>query len=317
MLAKMRDSLPTIWRQIHALRIPWLPGLTAEELTKLTWAKAIESYDDIPHVYRDFFEPLIEDGRAFPYTVLTPSFDGFLSQSTEKLVCALGSEIYILERSGKTFRAQCYPLAEISYIEIRSVLLDSNIKICGATRQGAAASILKFNSVTDYLLIPILKRIRLVGADPKGAVLSSELQKFDQWYRLNYKFMNYAKRSLLGGDKVIRAILQPEIQVPILTVLGKTFYRTLSPTHVSILTNRELIMIREEIVQSSNSKYGGTWDYIPLNKIIMLSLHEKDGNLLALSIRILESDPLEFLFRDSAKQELERLLQEFKELTAG
>jgi hypothetical protein len=84
---------------------------------------------------------------------------------------------------------------------------------------------------------------------------------------------------------------------------------------VSILTDRELIIIREEERQGGKDKYGGIWDYIPLNKIVTLSLGEKDSNLLGLSIQLPESARLEFLFQASAKQEIDQLLHRFRELT--
>jgi len=318
MLTKMRNALRMTWRQVYTSTIALLPTLSAAEQTKLSWAKPIESHTAVPNAYQDFFEPFLADGRGFPYSVLTPSYEGFIHRTTEKLICDFGHEIYVLERSGNTFEAQCYPLEGISYVEVRTILLDSCIKISGVTRQGIPAfSTFKFNSVTDFLFTPILERIRLAAVDSKDAVQSSELEKFDHWVRLNYKFMNYAKRSLLGGEKVIHTILQPEIRASVLTVLGKTYYRTISPTHVSILTDRELIMIREEERHSGEDKYGGIWDYIPLNKIVTLSLRGKDNNLLILSIHLPEGACLEYLFQASAEREINQILDRLRELTSG
>jgi hypothetical protein len=127
--------------------------------------------------------------------------------------------------------------------------------------------------------------------------------------------MNYAKRSLLGGEKVIHTIFQPEIRASVWTGLGRTFYRTISPTHMSILTDQELIMIRENERRGGDDKYGGIWDYIPLNKIVGISLHEKDDHLLVLSIQLPNGESLEYLFRDSLRQEANQLLVLFGELT--
>jgi hypothetical protein len=66
---------------------------------------------------------------------------------------------------------------------------------------------LRFNSISDYLFRPIAERIRLVTFDARDPAQSSERQKFDHLVRVNYKFMSYARESVL-------------------TVLGKTFYRT-------------------------------------------------------------------------------------------
>ena len=139
------------WRQAYTSTIALLPTVGAAEQTKSSWAKPIKSCAAVPNVYKDFFELFLADGRVFPYTVLTPSHEGFIHRTTEKLICDFGREIYVLERSGNTFEAQCYPLEGISYVEVRTILLDSRIKISGVTRQGVTtSSTFKFNSVTDY-----------------------------------------------------------------------------------------------------------------------------------------------------------------------
>lgn len=311
-LAKMRNVLQMTRGVVR------LPLSGAYEQTRTSWAKSIESYDAVPDVYRGFFAPLLADGQAFPYTVLTPSYEGFIHRTTEKLVCDLGHEICVLERKGNTFDTQRYPLEGISYVEFRAVLLDSHFKICGVTSRGVpASSTLRFNTVTDYLFTPLLERIRLAGADSKGAPPGLESKEFSHWIHLNYKFMNLARHSLLGGDRVVHAVLQPEIRTHVLTVLGRTYYRVVSPTHAAILTDRELIVIREEAWRGGEDRYGGIWDYVPLNKIVMLSLSEKVGNLLALSIQLPEGVYLDCLFEASAKPEVEQLLERFRELTTA
>ena len=86
---------------------------------------------------------------------------------------------------------------------------------------------------------------------------------------------------------------------------------------MSILTDRELIVIREDITRRKDDRYGGIWDYIPLIKILSLTLKVKDRNLLVLTIQLPENTCLELLFQVSAKGELNQLLNQFKELTAA
>jgi hypothetical protein len=318
MLASMRNVLLKLWRKIYPSSIAELPTLSTEEQTRLSWAKPIDSYAAVPKVYQDFFEPFLTAGREFPYTIQSPSYEGFFHPSTEKLICDFGSYIFILDRNGNTYTARCYPLDKISYVEIRSVLLDSYIKISGVTKEGFyASSSIRFNTVTDYLFTPIVERIRLVAIGKKDTAQEPESGLFDHLISINYKFMNYGRRSLLGGEKFIYSILQPEIRTPILKFLGRTFYRTIFPTHMSILTDRELIMIREEARQSGNDRYGGIWDFIPLNKIGSLSLDEKGSKLLLLSIQLPENERLEYLYQASAIEDLGKFLARFKELTAN
>jgi len=304
--------------KVQVTKLDWISKLTPSEQTKLTWAKAIESYAMVPEAYKEFFDSQLSNGQAFPYAILTPAFETLGYKITEKLVCTFDHEIYILEKSGHTLTVQCYPFDGISYVEMSSMLLDSRIKISGVTSQGVStSSIARFNSVTEYLFAPVLKKIRLAAVNVKDGVRDSESDKFDHWVKLNYKFMNFARHSLMGGEKVIHALLQPEIKKPRFKILGKTYYRTLAPTQVCILTDRELIMIREELLQSRKDKYGGIWDYIPLNKIATLSANQKDDNLLVLSIQLITDERLEFLFQISMQAEIDQLLEQFRELTLG
>jgi hypothetical protein len=158
-----------------------------------------------------------------------------------------------------------------------------------------------------------VERIRLTAPGLHGETQASKTEQFDHLLKVNYKFMNYGRRSLLGGEKVIHTIFQPEIRTPIFQFLGRTYYRSIFPTHMSILTEGELIMIREEGRQRGDDRYGGIWDYIPLNKIITLTLSEKGSNLLVLSIHLPENECLEYIYQASMKQEVDQLLQKFKE----
>ena len=316
MLAKIQSIWQIILDQVYTSIEK--PRLNADELTKSSWAQPIKSYADVPDVYKVFFDSFLANGRDFPYTVLTPSYENFIHKTSERLICDGGCEIIVLEKSGNTFEPRRYPLDRIIYVEFRTVLLDANFKICGVTGHGVQiASTLKFNSVTDYLFTPFLKWARLAGLNPTQTVQSRELEKFDDLYQHSYKFMNYGKRSLLGGEQVLHIYLQPEIREPILKFMGKTFSKRISPTHMSILTDRELILIQEEETRSGKERYGGIWSYIPLRKILSLSLHEKTDNLLGLTIRLIEDLFLELLYQDSAREELNQLLSRFKDITSG
>jgi hypothetical protein len=57
------------------------PVLSAAEQTRFSWARLIQSSDELPPAYRSFFEAR-PAGEAFPYAVLTPTFAGFLRRET-------------------------------------------------------------------------------------------------------------------------------------------------------------------------------------------------------------------------------------------
>lgn len=315
MLTKIQNIFQLILDQVYTSIET--PKRNDAELTKSSWAKPIKSFADVPDVYKDFFDSFLADRLEFPYTVLTPSYEKFIHKTTEKLISDFGHDIYVLERKADAFEIQCYPVDGISYIEFRTALLASSFTICGITNLGVhSSSTLKFNTVTDYLFKPILKRVRPAPVNSKTLVQSTEKKKFDCLADINFKFMNLARHSLLEDEKVIQYILQPEIQEKLLTLLNKTYYRTVSATHMSILTDRELIVIREDTTQRKDDRYGGFWDYFPLRKIKSLSMSEQKDNLLALTVQLPENTEFEILFQDSSREELNQLLDRFKGLTA-
>lgn len=315
---RIQHTLQMIGKQIHDLRIPKLSRFNSNQRIQLTWARVIGSLEGVPECYREFLSAQLSRGQTFPYVVLTPAYKTFSSHITEKLICVFDHDIHVLEASEKELVAQRYPLDGINYVEVSSMLLDFRVKISGVTGDGiSSSSILRCSTTTDYVFRPVLEKIRFHGALPNEADQSLEREKFDGWMGLNYKFMNLARNSLLKGEKVICAILQPEIRVRQFSILGRTFYKTLFPTHVCILTDRELITIREEILQGRDDKYGSIREYIPLNKISSLSLSREIGELLSLSIQLPDHERFECLFQASMESEIDQLIVRFKELTSG
>ncbi len=316
MLTRIRNMPKLIGRRANASSVLRSPTPRAAEQSRRSWAQLIDSYSAIPDAFRGFFERVPSEGVAFPYTILTPAYEGFLHRETEKLISALGSEICVLERRGRSFTAKCYPLPHINHLEITTVLLDSRITISGLTREEEAdVSTWRFNAVTDYLFTPIVERIRLATTDSGCWPLGSEGVAFERWKETNYKFMNYARRSLLGCEHVLHAILQPEIRTYEFRILGRKFYKLISPTHVSILTDRELIIILEGVTRGAEERYGGTWHYIPLSKIADLSVTGRDGRYLLLSVHPADAAPIQVLFHSAAEPELKLLTDRFRELT--
>ncbi len=163
--------------------------------------------------------------------MLVPAFEGFLRRSPEKLACDLGDGVAVLEKSEGGCQATVFPYPGICRIEWREALLEASLQVSGCTQEGDyATASLRFNAVSDYLLQPLVERMRRGAAEIELAGEAADAGQFEGWARQSYKFMNYARRSLLPGESVVGAILQPEILKPVVSVLGRTFYRTLAPT---------------------------------------------------------------------------------------
>lgn len=287
----------------------------ADDHIEASWARPVKPDDAIPDVFRPFFESTLSTKQDFPYTVLTPTFDGFIHREVEKLICNFRCEIYVLERNGNSFKLQCYPLDQISCVQLRTNLMNSSFKIFGVTEEGTpCTSTFRYNTVTDYLFLPILQKIRHAAGDLYSSANRAELEKFAPWSEVNPKFMNFAKRSLLPGECVVRAVLSPEIRHKIIRIFGKTYDIVISPTMAAILTDQELIMIREEKNRRGQEKYGGIWEYISVQKIASLSTVEAIDNIIMFSIQLTDGNQLEYLFQADVKQEIVNLQNSFKRL---
>ncbi len=309
MSTNMKDFLRATWAR--AAHVDGDPPLTGYAQTKLSWARRVSSYAELPDVYHDRLKALL-GGRPLPQLVLTPTYRGYIHRENEKLIFSLDRHLYIWERTKGGLICTCYALEDIHSVESGSVLLYAWIGIHGvASHGGSVRSNLRFNSITSYMFAPLVDEIRSASGDPGGADHELELRKLEDWGQLSFKFSSYARRSLLPGEKVIDALWQPEIRNRLLTFLGRSFYKTIATTHLLILTDRELIIIREDETSRHgcyDSRYGGVWIYLPLDKIISITLTPTEANLLALSIYLPQNDCIESLFSAIQQPAVDRFL---------
>jgi hypothetical protein len=282
--------------------------LTGWEQSRLSWARVAEFYDEVPAAYRDWLTPLLRGREAFPYVVLTPTYEGYFRRETEKLVCTLDGTLHIVERARDRVIPTSYHLDEISTMEVGSILLRGWLTVRGL----ASSTTIRFNTVTERLFAPFLNEFRTGARPPSGASLDAQRAKFEVLLERNYKFMNYSRGSILPGEEVLCYVLQPEIREQLLRLFGRSLSRCISPTHIAILTDRELITISEEsgsLWQSFGAiKYGGIWQYVPLERISAASIVTRNDGLLTLFLELPRSERLEMLFSTSSRSELESLV---------
>jgi hypothetical protein len=94
---------------------------------------------------------------------------------------------------------------------------------------------------------------------------------------------------------------------PILRIFGTIFQRTVTPTHLTILTNQELILIHERDWEVAGPQYGGVWQYIPLRSITSISLAEAANDRIMLSVTLSSSETINKLFVVSSQPKLKSL----------
>ncbi len=285
--------------------------MTGAKQTMLSWAKVLESYADIPEVYKDSCKAVLENCHPFPYVVLAPVISEKRKKDTEKLLCEIDGVFHVWERADTRVISKAYPMKSIYSLELGSVLLFSWLTINGLTSDGAVNSTtIAFNTVTRRFLLPFIEQLRPVPALVDEADWQVELAKFDYLSSSHFKFMNYARESLVRGDKVIGSIMQPKIRKLIFTLFGQKFYRDFVLSHLALLTNREAIFIREDEnsaeIKGKGERYGGVWQYIPLRNIAASEIIELENGLLTLSIELaVGGQRLHKTFEASNRKELE------------
>ncbi len=277
-----------------------------------SWAQVVPNYEALPQAYRSFFDDLPTAGAdPFPYTVLTPTFKGiYRKPENEKLVCATRTHIHVLASIGGQVVSTSYPLGSISCLETGVILLYSWITLYGSPDVGTcAATTFRFNSVTDQVMAPIIRSIRCAIPSQGGLHPFVMTDMFSDLAEANLKFRNYASRSILPGEQVLQTIYEPAIQTTLFRAFGLSLTSTLSPAHLHILTDRELIILSDDHSQAwlSSSPHGAIWQYIPLGQISRASLEVRGKDWLALCIQLQGNLLLESRFRFASRSNLEQL----------
>ena len=301
----LREILASLW--------PEIAGRPPGEHDSESWAQAIASCQDLPATYKPFFDalPAVEK-TPFPYAALTPTFKGHRQQETEKLVCRIGASLWVLEKIGDRLSSTCFPLADICYVEHGMILLHSWITIHGMSTNGdLTSSTLKFNSITDHVMAPLVECMRPSPTRSGITGAGRDSSQFEYLAQQSFKFRSYAESTVRPGDSVVQTILQPEIRSKLAGLPLVSASRALAPAHLTILTDCELIDIRDDIGQRwlNGRPHGGIWTYVPLNKILSISLGGGKKDTLLLSFWLPGKQHFDSVFGASARTELQSLLE--------
>ena len=283
--------------------------MTGARQTMTTWARVIDSFEPVPEVFKNSYQTLVERHGAAPYTVLAPAQGSPRNKkSTERLLCDLGDTFYLLERSDAQVITTGYPYQDISSLELGNILLYSWFSINGPAGAEAALTV-EFNEATLRHFEPFFNKMRPAPAALEQSALKGEQAKFNYLSSENYKLMNFARESLVCGEKVIQSVYQPPNRQSVITVLGRHFYRTHFPAHLTILTDREVILLgeAERITENKRSKYGGIQRYLPLRSLVSAVVAQQPNDLLKFTFHVLPDVQVERLFDASHLEEIENL----------
>jgi len=291
--------------------------LTAAKQTMSAWSRLIESRDEIPPIYRKYVDELFDSVQTFPHMIWTPSLEKSPRKTTEKLICDTDDALYVFEKVGNQIETKCYLYRDIHSSEAGIVLLDSWLTVYGKTSQAElTASKIEVNTTSLRYFAGIQRKLRPALDVTNHENFTREKDKFNILSTTHFKFMNYGRESLLPGETVLQFIVQTEIRDPLFTLFGKTFDRDLSPAHLTILTDHELILFQdvERNRDSKISQYGGLWQYIPLKIIEVLELSDVPNDRLLLTIRCRAGRTIEKLFDAASRPEIEQFRSRFQAL---
>jgi len=241
---------------------------TSSTETMRTWVRKINSYEELPQEFQPAFP---KNTDPFPYTLFIPEdrYSLFLQRS-KKVLCIYDGQIVLLEIERRKVKKITSPISEVLCLERGKILLHSWLTI--QTLSGTIS--VKFNTTNDRLFEPVIEEIRqgMANLRPDDATLGEkeqELAKFDYLSSVNYKYMNYGRQSIRPGDTVVGIAYQPERCIQEYRLFNKTLFRRYTTSHLSILTEKELILIKEnkQIKTAKEGLYGGVFTYIAHHRI--------------------------------------------------
>lgn len=231
----------------------------------ITWARRLMSYDQVPEAFQPVFP---EYEEHFPYTLLVPAFRPTLFlRGNRKIICLYENHFVLLETVRNEIKTSSGMFTDVLYLERGMILLQSWLEI--VTLSGTLS--IRFNSANDPLFEPVIERMRqgMSGSHPDDVASGEDkpgAAKLDYLRIVNLKYMNYGKRSIRSDDSVIGVVYQPERCIQEFGLFNRPVFRRYTTDHLSILTEKELILIKEEKRVKTGREgmdYGGVFTYIP------------------------------------------------------
>lgn len=293
------------------------PSMTGARQTMMSWARVVETLDQVPVLYRESFEKLVNPTGDFPYTVFAPAQSNSRgTTSIEKLILDTDDTLYVLEKAGAKVSTIGFHYDDLYSFQAGNILLYSWFSVVGKTTDGKEATTsVQYNESTLRVFEPFFKKMRPLPEDPAPGA-ETEAEKLDYLESENFKFSNFARKSLIRGEKIIQSLYQPPKLSQIDKLFGRSFFRSVFLAHFDILTDKEVILIGEAewAAQNAGGRYGGVQRYLPLSKIQSVSLDVSPDGLLRLTFQVSAGFNVERLFEKRLKVEVESLKKAVDEL---
>jgi hypothetical protein len=290
-----------------------MPTLTGAKQTMQSWARLVETIDEVPEPFRAAYQRLARN--FLTYTVFAPAQHSTRhSQSPDRLLCDSGDALVVFEQRGPTVEPIVFPYANIASFETGNVLLYSWFTVQGLTAAPTAQHTnltVEFNEACRRHFEPFFRRMR--PAINPAADLQAERLRFAALSEVNFKFASFARQSLVPGQTLQQLIYQPAIRRPAVQLLS-SLTRTLCLPHLTLLTCDDLILIGEadHVPEKERGKYGGVKRCLPLRHLLSADLQPRPDGLLRLVLQLSYGFHLERIFDPSLRSQLDALVAHLK-----
>lgn len=299
----------------EVIRTRWFTYSSLEAESKRFLPRTISSYEEIPVGFLSAFPG---EDTEFPYTVLIPGekLSPAHNEVNPQMLCLYEDRLVNLEAIQGEVQTTEFALESISSVEHGHVLLNAWITINSASR----SKTIVFNSTVERVFLPIITALRATSimpeSDDSATKTQEEVAKLGYVWKRNFKYFNYAKHSLAPGTTIQASVYQEDIPLSKLNFFNKPVFSSYLSGHLAILTNRELIFIKEseELRAIHKSTYGGVFSYIPLQKVkevVFETTGDKKVDCL-MNISLLDGKHYQFQFSTTTAM----YLGEFKEACA-
>ena len=275
--------------------------------TMSQWPVQVKRPDQIPDSFCEVLDERF--GAKWPYSIYIPPSKWDAEGKRPKVFSMVEDGIMYFEDVKTEVKEVFYPYKNILYVEIGRMLLSSWMTIHGMVDGTYRQSTISYNTVRDDLFDPIIEKIR-AQISPEASVLEDQNgERLSDLKQLDLKFLNYTKQSLLPGEKIVNIIYQPKIQ----EASGKLMKALPEHTHAVVLTDNELILIKEDNHKYKNvhSNYGVVKDFIPLDHITKLTTDLLDSSL-TMHVEVDEKDKLDRVFSEDQSDRVNQLISKFK-----
>lgn len=277
--------------------------------TMSQWPIKVKRPEQIPESFVEELDRAF--GAAWPYTVFIPPSKWDVDGKRSKVFSMLDDGVMYFEDMKTEVKQLFYPFENILYVEMGRMLLSSWMTIHGIVGGQYRQSTVSYNTVRDDLFDPIIKRIRTQISPEKSLLEGENGERLSDLKQLDMEFLNYTKQSLLPGEKIINIIYQPKV----LDASGMSIEMLPEHTHAVVLTDNELILIKEDNHKYKNihSNYGVIRDFIPLAHIRNV-MTESQQTGLRMHVNIEDRDEVDRVFEQTQSERLANLIQKFKSL---